>query len=124
MKDDNEIKEFWDKADTFINLANEIAQVSGDGKTSASFLYAVARYNVFVSSSKTKDKEELIALKDSFTEYMLDQYKKIWRKASMIILKTMSRTFQNKTHNKSFVWVAPLRYAAPQLERYKPKAHE
>ena len=76
MKDDNEIKEFWDKADTFINLANEIAQVSGDGKTSASFLYAVARYNVFVSSSKTKDKEELIALKDSFTEYMLDQYKK------------------------------------------------
>lgn len=76
MNQDNTASEFWSRADSFIDLANEQTQKFDDGKVSASFLYAAARYNAFVSASKTKDQNELIGLKESFTEYMLEQYRK------------------------------------------------
>jgi len=72
---DNDETEFWDRADALIELARQQARESDEGNTSASFLYAAAKYNAFISASTTHDKEELLKKKNEFTEHMLKQYR-------------------------------------------------
>lgn len=64
-------KEFWDMADEFINLANRKAKDIPRTKVSAAFLYAVTRYNSFISLSESDNSE---GHKEESLKYFLEQY--------------------------------------------------
>ncbi len=69
--------EFWDRADSFIELANKYCDDVKIGQVSSSLLYAAARFNSFVVASSAKDAEEMIREKDAAIEYFTEQYKKM-----------------------------------------------
>ena len=66
---------FYPRADAHIDLANaQLAEVSR-GKVSASFMYAVARFNAWVTACKADSAEDLRAGKDDSIEYFVSQYR-------------------------------------------------
>lgn len=66
---------FYRRADAHIDLANEqVADVSR-GKVSASFMYAVARFNSWVTACKADSAEDLRAGKEESVEYFVSQYR-------------------------------------------------
>jgi hypothetical protein len=66
---------FYRRADAHIDLANEqVADVSR-GKVSASFMYAVARFNSWVTACKAESAEDLRAGKEESVEYFVSQYR-------------------------------------------------
>jgi hypothetical protein len=72
-------KQFWDLADSFIHLANEHLATAPLGKVSATFLYAVARFNAFVVTANTQTKLELESDKERAIAYFAEQYEKMLR---------------------------------------------
>jgi hypothetical protein len=68
---------FWDRADSFINLANDYCDEISRGKVSSSLLYAAARFNAFIVAASAESKEELIGDKESAIEYFVEQYRKM-----------------------------------------------
>lgn len=70
-------KEFWDRSDAYIDLANEQSKSVPSSTVSASLLFAAARFNSFIVASNTKTLEELQADKDRAVEYFSEQYKKM-----------------------------------------------
>ena len=70
--------EFYERADEFINLANEkINPAIGRGKVSASFMYGMARFCSYVSATNCDSKEEFISEKNGAIEYFQDQFRKV-----------------------------------------------
>ena len=66
---------FYRRADAHIDLANEqVAEVSR-GKVSASFMYAVARFNSWVTACKADSAEDLRSGKEESVEYFVSQYR-------------------------------------------------
>ena len=65
-------QEFWDIADEFIKLANTKAKNISRSKVSVAFLYAVTRYNSFISISQDENPEDN---KEEALKYFLKQYK-------------------------------------------------
>lgn len=66
---------FYPRADAHIDLANaQLAEVSR-GKVSASFMYAVARFNAWVTACKADSAEDLRAGKQDSIEYFVSQYR-------------------------------------------------
>ena len=66
---------FYPRADAHIDLANEqVAEVSR-GKVSASFMYAVARFNSWVTACRADSAEDLRAGKEASIEYFVSQYR-------------------------------------------------
>ena len=66
---------FYRRADAHIDLANaQIADVSR-GKVSASFMYAVARFNSWVTACKADSAEDLRSGKEESIEYFVSQYR-------------------------------------------------
>ena len=66
---------FYPRADAHIDLANaQLADVSR-GKVSASFMYAVARFNAWVTACKADSAEDLRAGKEDSLEYFVSQYR-------------------------------------------------
>jgi hypothetical protein len=66
---------FYRRADAHIDLANEqVAEVSR-GKVSVSFMYAVARFNSWVTACKADSAEDLRAGKEESVEYFVSQYR-------------------------------------------------
>jgi hypothetical protein len=76
MKSDVD-KEFFERADAYITLANEQATNVSRGKVSASMMFATARFNAWVSASGTESGEELAAVKDEAVEYFVSEYRKM-----------------------------------------------
>ena len=76
MKSDDD-KEFFERADAYITLANEQAANVSRGKVSASMMFATARFNAWVSASGTDSGEELASVKDEALEYFVGEYRKI-----------------------------------------------
>jgi len=70
-------KEFFERADAYITVANEQAQTVNRGKVSASMMFATARFNAWVSASGTETSEELASVKDEALEYFLSEYRKM-----------------------------------------------
>ena len=70
-------KEFFERADAYITVANEQAQAVNRGKVSASMMFATARFNAWVSASGTESGEELASVKEEAIEYFVSEYRKM-----------------------------------------------
>ena len=66
---------FFRRADAHIDLANEQIGDVSRGKVSASFMYAVARFNSWVTACKADSAEDLRANKEDSIEYFVAQYR-------------------------------------------------
>jgi hypothetical protein len=66
---------YFKRADAHIHLANEqLADVSR-GKVSSSFMYAVARFNAWVTACMADSANDLRAGKEESIEYFVAQYR-------------------------------------------------
>ena len=74
MKDNELDKHFWERADQFINLANEQSQEVNPGEVSSSLLYAAARFNAFIAASTARNIDELKKNKEEAIRYFSNQY--------------------------------------------------
>jgi len=74
MSDAQRDKQFWELADSFIQLANTHLNEAKPSKVSASALFAAARFNAFVITVSASSKEQLIAEKEAAIAYFLEQY--------------------------------------------------
>ncbi|MDH4321370.1 MAG: DUF3144 domain-containing protein [Desulfobulbaceae bacterium] len=75
MKDEEFGKQFWQRADQFINLANEQSQASSSGEVSSSFLYAAARFNAFIAAATARNIDELKKNKEEAINYFSNLYR-------------------------------------------------
>jgi hypothetical protein len=66
---------FYERADAHIHIANEHVEDIGRGKVSASFMYAVARFNAWVTACGLNSADELRAAQDETVEYFVAQYR-------------------------------------------------
>lgn len=71
--DDN----FFDRADEHINLSNKHLSNLSRGKVSASMMYAVARFNSWVTACEYKSAKELKGEKEEALKYFVGEYKKM-----------------------------------------------
>lgn len=78
MSNNTEDKEFFDRADEIINLANKQCDNNPIGKVSSSLLFAAARFNAFIVASSAKDLEELKNDKAEAIKYFKEQYEKVF----------------------------------------------
>jgi len=70
-------KEFFERADAYITVANEQAQTVNRGKVSASMMFATARFNAWVSASGVETSDELASVKAEALEYFVSEYRKM-----------------------------------------------
>jgi len=75
MSEEKQDTPFFELADQYINLANELAQKDGTANVGTALRYAAARYNTFEASLSTKDlageQEKMIdMLCDDFREML------------------------------------------------------
>ncbi len=68
---------FYNRADAHIHLANEHLKDISRGKVSASMMYAVARFNAWVSACGFHSSEEMKASREETIEYFVTQYRKM-----------------------------------------------
>ncbi len=66
---------FYDRADQFIDLANEQVDSISRGKVSASFMYAQARYAAWISACGFSSAEEMEAAKSDMIDYFSTQFR-------------------------------------------------
>lgn len=70
--------EFYDRADAHIDLSNEqISEKVGPGKVSASFMYAVARFNAWVSACGFNNSKEMNQARTETIDYFVNEYRKM-----------------------------------------------
>lgn len=68
--------EFFNRADAHIRLSNEqLADGLGRGKVSASMLYAVARFNAWISACGYATSEEMAGSKAETIDWFVAQYR-------------------------------------------------
>jgi thymidylate synthase ThyX len=79
MSDGQRDKQFWELADSFIQLANTHLNEVKPSKVSASALFAASRFNAFVITASASSKEQLIAEKEAAIAYFLEQYETMLR---------------------------------------------
>lgn len=79
MQSNQPDEEFWEIADSFVNLANQHLDHTGQEKVSAAMLYAAARFNSFVVASAAGGVEELKRDQKEALEYFTEQYRKMLR---------------------------------------------
>lgn len=79
MSDVQRDKQFWELADTFIQLANSHLNEVKPSKVSASALFAASRFNAFLISASAASKEQLITEKEAAIAYFLEQYEAMLR---------------------------------------------
>ena len=69
---------FYERADAHIHLANDQTDENvGRGKVSASFMFAVARFNSYVRATGYDNRDEMIADKEAALEYFVSEYSKM-----------------------------------------------
>jgi hypothetical protein len=74
MTDENQGLEFFEIADKYINLANDIAKTEGTANTGTALRYAAARYNTFEASLSTPD---LAEERDKLIDLLCDDYREM-----------------------------------------------
>lgn len=65
---------FFDRADSFIHLANDHCSQTGRGKVSASFMYGSARFQAWNAATWAADGAEMAAKKQELVKYFVEQY--------------------------------------------------
>ena len=70
-------KEFYEMADAFIATANGYGGKAEQGKVSATFLYAAARFNTFLVASASDSRKEFSAQKEEAMKYFIGEYQKM-----------------------------------------------
>ncbi|MGI2258090.1 DUF3144 domain-containing protein [Shewanella sp. GXUN23E] len=70
---------FYDRATEMIKLANKQNQNTEikTGEVSASFMYAVARYNAWFGSTNFETKEQMVSKKQEMMDYYVERYKEM-----------------------------------------------
>ena len=66
---------FYERADTYIDIANDQTKKVNRGKVSASMMYATARFNSWISACKAESGEDLLEGKAEIIEYFVEQYR-------------------------------------------------
>ncbi len=66
---------FWERADSYIDLANAHCEDADAGKVSASLLFAASRFNAFVVASNSSSQELLSQRKEEALEYFTEQFR-------------------------------------------------
>ena len=77
MSDTEKDSEFYALADAFIALANKQGKDVIQGKVSATFLYAAARFNTFLVAANSESKQAFESGIESSKEYFMTEYKKM-----------------------------------------------
>ncbi|MEW6520325.1 MAG: DUF3144 domain-containing protein [Thermodesulfobacteriota bacterium] len=77
MSNTDKDKEFYEMADAYIALANKQGKEVNQGKVSATFLYAAARFNIFLVASGATSAEDFAAKKEMVFDYFTTEYKKM-----------------------------------------------
>ncbi|MHB1094123.1 DUF3144 domain-containing protein [Thiobacillus sp.] len=72
-------KQFWDIADSFIQLANTHLSEVKPSRVSACALFAASRFNAFVITAAAESKEQMMAEKEAAIAYFLSEYEKMLR---------------------------------------------
>lgn len=70
---------FYERANKFINVANDFNKDPEvkTGEVSASFMYALSRYNAWFGSTGFKAKEDMEAKKAEMVKYYVEEYTKM-----------------------------------------------
>jgi hypothetical protein len=79
VSDTDKDQVFYDIVNAFIALANDKSKEVDRGKVSAAFLYAAARFNIYVVASSASNVEEFMEYEKRAFEYMEGEYKKMLR---------------------------------------------
>ena len=77
MTDDSEEDQraFFDRADSFINLANQHCDTVARGRVSASFMFALSRFNAWVCAMTCSSADELKGDREGAIEYFVKEYR-------------------------------------------------
>jgi hypothetical protein len=65
---------FYDRADSFIHLANEHGNQIGRGKVSASMMYGCSRFQAWNAACWADDVEDMKAKRQETVKYFVEQY--------------------------------------------------
>jgi hypothetical protein len=68
---------FYDRADAHIHLSNAQLEEIGSGKVSASMMFALARFNSWVSARGFNSSEEMKEKRAETIEYFSTEYQKM-----------------------------------------------
>ncbi|ARD24123.1 MULTISPECIES: DUF3144 domain-containing protein [Shewanella] len=79
MFETNPDKAFFERANQFINVANENNQDPQvkTGEISASFMYSLARYNAWFASTSFDNAEQMKQKKAEMVAYYVEEYRKL-----------------------------------------------
>ncbi|MBA4108725.1 MAG: DUF3144 domain-containing protein [Leptothrix sp. (in: Bacteria)] len=66
---------FFDRADSFIHLANEHCANIGRGKVSASLMYSSARFQAWNAATWSESSAEMQTKRDEALNYLVEQYR-------------------------------------------------
>ena len=69
--------EFYNRADEHINLSNQQLSNVQKGKVSASMMYAVARFNAWLSATGWDNREQMEESKEDTLDYFTNEYRKM-----------------------------------------------
>jgi len=96
MSDEIEDKEFFDRADAIIALANSQCDDFPIGKVSSSLLFAAARFNAFIVASSAKDLDQLKEEKEEAIKYFKQQYEKVFIENMDEYIKNYGKNIQEQ----------------------------
>ena len=68
---------FYERADAHIHLSNDQLEGLGSGMVSASMMYAVARFNAWVSACGFHTSDEMVAAREETIQYFTAEYRKM-----------------------------------------------
>jgi hypothetical protein len=77
MSNTDEDKKFREMADVFIAVANKQSKNENPGMVSASFLYAAARFNIFIVAASSGSANEFASKKEDSLDALVAEYKKM-----------------------------------------------
>ena len=69
-------KQFWERADEIIALANTQCDKTANAQVSTSLMFATARFNAFLAASTSKGLEQFKQEKSDAIQYFTQQYEK------------------------------------------------
>ncbi len=68
---------FFNRVDSLVDFANnQVSSNADQGDISSSFMYALSRYNAYVSATSFKNKADMKNNKKDIIKYFVDEYKK------------------------------------------------
>ncbi len=77
MSNTDNDKKFREMADAFIAEANKLSKNEDLGMVSASFLYAAARFNIFLVAASSGSADEFASKKENSLNALMAEFKKM-----------------------------------------------